>query len=185
MLTVLVLSSLSISAIARLTEAERVAKWQQHHTWPPTWQPETDGWRKLMEEREKEIQELPGADERWENWLQYTQSRYVKTFTQDGFKVAQVPPKVFKRLQDVVNKGLENFDSLPEEPRIDALYYGEQDLLPKFVYAGGAAHEAMAELLPLHEEWAGVQLRGTSAYGVRLYRNGSSLAMHTDKVIDK
>ena len=28
----------------------------------------------------------------------------------------------------------------------------------------------------------GVKLRGTSAYGVRLYRNGSSLAMHTDKV---
>jgi hypothetical protein len=34
-----------------------------------------------------------------------------------------------------------------------------------------------------HEEWAGgIKLRGTSAYGVRLYKNGSSLVMHYDKV---
>jgi hypothetical protein len=33
------------------------------------------------------------------------------------------------------------------------------------------------------QEWAGgIELKGTSAYGVRLYQNGSSLVMHHDKV---
>jgi hypothetical protein len=35
----------------------------------------------------------------------------------------------------------------------------------------------------MHEEWSGIsQLVPTSAYGVRLYRNGSALAMHYEKV---
>ena len=36
----------------------------------------------------------------------------------------------------------------------------------------------------MHEEWAGgIKLKPTSAYGVRLYQNGSSLVMHHDKVL--
>ena len=36
----------------------------------------------------------------------------------------------------------------------------------------------------MHEEWAGgMKLKPTSAYGVRLYQNGSSLVMHYDKAI--
>ncbi|CAM9380846.1 unnamed protein product, partial [Ectocarpus fasciculatus] len=166
----------------RLTEQERVEQWHQYHTWPPTWQPETEGYRRLMEEREREIMDMTGTDERWENWLQYTQSRFVRTFTTDGYEVAQVPPEVFKKLKAVVDRGIERFDDLPEERHIDAIFY-EQNLLPKFVSLGSLAQEAMADLLPLHEAWAGgIKLRGTSAYGVRLYRNGSSLAMHTDKL---
>jgi hypothetical protein len=40
------------------------------------------------------------------------------------------------------------------------------------------------ELVPYHEEWIGndIKLRPTSAYGIRLYLNGSSLVMHYDKV---
>jgi hypothetical protein len=170
------------AATGRLTEEERVAQWHQIHQWPPVWQPESDGWRKLMEEREQELLQLRGSDERWENWLQYTQSRYVRSFTQDGYKVAQVPPELYKKLKDAVDMGITQFDTLPHEQRIDAIFYGEQDLLPKFVHIGNLAREAMQELLPLHEEWSGIKLRGTSAYGVRLYQNGSSLAMHTDKV---
>ena len=41
----------------------------------------------------------------------------------------------------------------------------------------------MGELKPLHEQWSGIpELVPTSAYGVRVYRNGSALAMHYDKV---
>lgn len=44
--------------------------------------------------------------------------------------------------------------------------------------------EIMDELQSLHEQWAGgIKLRPTSAYGVRLYQNGSSLMMHHDKVL--
>jgi hypothetical protein len=51
-----------------LSESERVALWHQKHSWPPKWQQESQSYRALMEEREKEIMQLTGADERWENW---------------------------------------------------------------------------------------------------------------------
>ena len=35
----------------------------------------------------------------------------------------------------------------------------------------------------IHTIITGMALRATSAYGVRLYRNGSSMVMHNDKVV--
>ena len=67
------------------TEEERVKLWHEAgNKWPPEWQPETDGMKRLMEFREKEIMAIPGADERWENWMQFTQSRMVPKFTPKG-----------------------------------------------------------------------------------------------------
>ena len=41
----------------------------------------------------------------------------------------------------------------------------------------------MGELKSLYKQWSGIpELVPTSAYGVRVYRNGSALAMHYDKV---
>jgi len=36
-------------------------------------------------------------------------------------------------------------------------------------------------LKPYHEAWAGVPLKGSIAYGLRIYRNNSNLNMHTDR----
>ena len=58
-----------------------------HQVWPPNWQPESDGIKELYAQREKEIMAIPGGNERWENWLQFTQSRLVPKFTPMGFKV--------------------------------------------------------------------------------------------------
>jgi hypothetical protein len=135
-----------------------------------------------MEFREKEIMNLTGADERWENWNQYIQGRLVPTFTRDGFLVAQMPQKTFEKLKRGVEAGLAKWDELRDEGIIDVIY-NSQGLLPKFIDMHEIAQEVMHEILPLHEAWAGgIKLRPTSAYGVRLYRNGSSLVMHNDKV---
>ena len=45
-----------------------------------------------------------------------------------------------------------------------------------------STHTIIHDLLELHEEWSGMKLRETSAYGVRLYQNGSSLVMHHDRI---
>ncbi len=42
----------------RLSEDERVQEWHKKHTWPPTWHDESPGYRRLMEQREAEIQGL-------------------------------------------------------------------------------------------------------------------------------
>lgn len=63
---------------SRPTERERIKLWREGgNEWPPRWQNETEGYLRLMESREAELMAIPGSDERWENWMQYTQSRLV------------------------------------------------------------------------------------------------------------
>lgn len=145
-------------------------QWHRLHTWPPTWQPETDTYRELMEQRytrcgpavispdgrlalrEREIMRLPGADERWENWVQYTTGRLVPTFTRDGYKVADVPKPLFDKLKvrqlpragdailtsccatrsckAAVDKGIERWEELRTEGVINVIYTKEVPCRP-------------------------------------------------------
>lgn len=169
--------------LARPTEQERVALWHKNgNTWPPTWQEESPKRKEFMDNRDLELQQLPGSLERWENYMQYTQSRMVPHFTERGFDVIQIPAETYKKLLDAVLPALEDFDSMPEEHEVEAIYH-TPGLQPKFVSIGKIANEVHKELQGLHEAWAGgIKLVPTSAYGVRFYQNGSSLVMHYDKV---
>jgi hypothetical protein len=164
----------------RPTEDERVRLWHANgNTWPPTWHPESEAYKKAMDIREKEIMAIPGADERWENWMQFTQGRMLPKFTENGFEVVKAPKKVLDKLLAVINKGLEKFEEIPEEFDVEAIY---GDIRPKFLNIGGLAWEVLEDLKEMHEQWAGgMKLIPTSSYGVRLYQNGSSLVMHKDK----
>ena len=178
--------ALAQAAQARPTEQERVKLWYEAgNKWPPNWQPETDGMKRLMDFREKEIMSIPGSDERWENWMQYTQSRLMPKFTDSGFLVAKTPKAVADKLKEAVDKCIDEFDSLEEEGDVNAIY-SPDEMRPRFCQIGNLASETMDALKPYHEEWVnGMKLEGTSSYGVRLYRNGSSLVMHYDKMVCK
>eukprot|EP01036_Dinobryon_divergens_P035101 gene35101-45437_t len=106
-----------------------------------------------MKQREIELQHLPGANERWENYMQYTQSRMVPRFTEKGFEVIQIPAEVYQKLRSAVNAGLERWDSLREESPIDVVY---TPLLSKFIDLHGIESEILGELKSLHEEWSGI-----------------------------
>jgi hypothetical protein len=63
---------------SRPTEEERVNLWyEKGNVWPPNWQPESPEFSAVMAAREQELMTLAGADERWENWMQYTSSRLL------------------------------------------------------------------------------------------------------------
>ena len=47
---------------------------------------------------------------------------------------------------------------------------------------GRLANEIMADLKPMHEEWSSTKLKASNAYGLRIYRPGNTLTMHTDKL---
>lgn len=163
----------------RLSEPERVAQWHRTQSWPPHWNEESDSYRQVMEKREKEIMQLTGADERWENWMQFIQGRMLPKFTEKGFDLVRTPPSVQAKLKAAVENGIRNWDKLPFEQGVgDSIYAFDS---PKFVNLGALAWEVIEELKPLHEAWSGLKLRPTSAYGVRLYQNGSTIVMHYDK----
>lgn len=165
----------------RMSENERVAAWHADpkNTWPPTWQPETDEFKRAMELREEELMMLPGARERWENFMQFTSSRMFPRFTPHGFKLRQTPPEVQAKLKARLDAALENYDSIRLEPTIDVLYTPEPS---RFVDLHGLDWEVLREMQGIHEEWSGLKLKPTSVYGIRLNSNGSSLTMHYDKV---
>jgi hypothetical protein len=147
---------------ARPTEKERVALWHRDgNHWPPSWQPETPKMKRAMAEREREVMALTGADERWENFIQLTQSRLVPKFTSHGFEVVNTPQPVHDRLVAAVNRGLQNFDALRTEGDVDVIY-NERGMDPKFVDLGDLAWETIEDLKPLHEEWGGDDIKFVS-----------------------
>lgn len=169
-----------LSVAARPSEDERVELWYASgNTWPPSWQNETDAFKEAMAFREEELMMIPGADERWENWMQFTEGRMTPRFTPVGFKLITTPPSIQARLKAALDRAMVDFESIPNEAQIDALY---TPIPSKFVNLRGLDHQIHRELQGIHEEWSGLQLRPTSVYGLRVNRNGSSLIMHYDKV---
>jgi hypothetical protein len=164
----------------RLSEEERVEQWHQiWGKWPFDLYNDSEGFKTLKRSQEEEIMSIPGARERWENWMQFTAGQIVPKFTERGFELINTPPVVHKKLSDAMKKGLDNWDNLRYESKVD-LMYGPQS---KFLDLGPLAWEVAGDLKEMHEAWAGgIELQPTSSYGIRLYLNGSSLVMHYDKV---
>lgn len=165
---------------SRPSEQERVRLWYEAgNVWPPEWQDASPEFKRRMLERETEIMSLTGANERWENWMQFTQSQLVRKFTPSGFSLRTLPKKVYADLTAVLNKALLDWDSIPTESEVDAIYGPTQ---PRLVPTGHMVDDILEALKPYHEDWVdGIELMGTSAYGIRIYTNGSSLVMHNDK----
>lgn len=198
-LSALLFASIFLSKTqGRFTEDERAEYFNAHHTWPPNWHYESLGYKRLMEQREREIMAIPGVgihmckyyvvssdfvptDERWENWMQFVAARLMPSFTERGYQLAQVPRDIFRKLQNKVKEGLRNWDNLRTENNIDVIYTAPGKP-SKFIDIGSLAQEVHHEILPMHERWGGMQLVPTSMYGIRLYQNGSSLLMHVDRV---
>ena len=113
--------------------------------------------------------------------MQYTQSRLVPKFTERGFDVVNIPADTFAKLKVALDDALARWDDVRSEGSIDVIY-NPPGLDPKFAHIGALQREVHEELRSMHEAWGGVELRPTSAYGIRLYQNGSTLVMHHDKV---
>jgi len=81
-----------------------------------------------------------------------------------------------KELKESLYNGLKS--QLDEEEYTDAI---DGSIRPGFIPQVELNDKALQELKPMHEEWAGVPLHGSTAYGLRVYHNESSLLMHVDK----
>ena len=156
--TIIFVSIIALSLSARVSETDRIQNWYNNpnNTWPPTWQKERPQFTLKMNQREEELQLLPGSNERWENYMQYTQSRLLPRFTEVGFEVIDIPEDVFIRLRDRVQHEIDNnWDHIPHEAIIKGVY---TPLASKFIHMNDLTWKVLEELKTLHEEWAGRQL---------------------------
>lgn len=166
---------------AILQEYERIAEYEKRgYSWPlKEYTPNTDGWRQLMEERFKQVAQIKDHDRRYEGYLQTMQTSFLmQNFTEYGFGLGKAPAALTAELQQAIWEGLNNGKARLEgaveiiEGREQALFIDRPDLMKKVMY----------ELKPYVEAWSGLRnIVPYTAYGFRLYRNGSALHMHVDK----
>ena len=65
--TVLLLIISASLTIARLNEDERRVEYERRkHTWPATYVPNTEGWKKLMDRRFAQVTQIQNSGERYE-----------------------------------------------------------------------------------------------------------------------
>lgn len=163
-----------------ISEEARIQQWRERgNTWPPTWQLEGKDYRAVMQKREDEIMSLTGADERWGNFVQFTQGRMLPGFTRLGFEVVDTPPE----LQAKITRALAASFSNPSLMYDEDSYPSSYNKFPiKVAPAADVQEELLSHLQGRLEEWAGMKLEPTGSYGIRINREGSSQAMHYEPV---
>ena len=102
--------------------------------------------------------------------------RYTPSFTEVGFKKVETPPAVHRAMQAVYHERFEQRHTEGEDsvhmPTGTPDFINIDDVKDKFHFA----------LQSIHEEWSGVELLPTAAYGLRVYRSGQTLIPHTDRL---
>ena len=176
-----VIYSLAVGA-QRLSEPERVQQWHDEgYVWPPNWHQESDAFKIAMDKRENDILSIDATQERWENFMQFTQSRMLPRFTSSGFAVVSTPSRVQSRLKTKLDDALFHLDQFPDE----GTYAGSYRQKPvKIVDFGRSLDDLQPELKEIHENFVnGMELTLSNVYGIRVNQDGSSLAMHYDQQV--
>jgi SM-20-related protein len=101
------------------------------------------------------------------------QREVLPRFTKTGFEVIETPPEVHQLLVNEFERG--KAEAGIEEA--DPYYQVGGD--PGFLQIE-SGDDVLEILRPLHEQWSGVTLEPTAAYGFRIYKRGQSLNRHCD-----
>lgn len=100
--------------------------------------------------------------------------RYTPSFTETGFEKVKTPPAIHRALRAVYDERVAT--GTPES--IDEIFLPTG--APDFVYIDDVKAQFQLALQQIHEDWSGVELVPTAAYGLRVYRAGHTLIPHTD-----
>ena len=163
----------------QLYEDERQVEYEKrNYTWPlNNYQPNNPGWKALMEERFRQVEEMEDSLERYEGFIQTIHSAFlVPNFTEHGFGLALCPDDLIEALRTGIRDGL---PTAGEEGNYAVIRSPQQ---PLFVDRPDLTDRVLHELRYYAEEWSGMELTPYRAYGFRLYRNESQLTMHVDKM---
>ncbi|KAL3917064.1 MAG: hypothetical protein SGILL_004888 [Bacillariaceae sp.] len=160
------------------TEEERQAAYvERGYTFPfEKYNPPTEGWTRLMDQRYAQVRALESAQMKWDGWIQTNSAAVtVPNFTEFGWGLTQAPSALTEDIREAIYEGLPTARS---EGKIDVI---AGPLEPLFIDRKDLTKRALEELQPILEAWAGIELTPAIAYGFRLYRNESSLWMHIDR----
>jgi hypothetical protein len=176
-----------------MSEDERAAtflangyKWPPDETtqgWPPKPLAETEAFRKSRDSIEARIRAIPTYKLHWDEFFGLVQTRLMPSFTAVGFKKVKAPEHLFQKLKVQYDAGLQK---LQQRPSTESFAHKPgsttpRELLPNFIPTHSLNNQVMNELKPMLEEWSNVKLTNGQSYGVRVYKNGSTLVNHVDR----
>jgi len=165
------------AAYSSIETQERVEGYHQRgYEWPvPKFVPNTPGWNQLMIDRLEQVSEIVDAHERFKGYKTTMYSGLViSNYTEYGFERTRISDSLLEELQQGIIDGYEDRRNEGHSPSItgnQAWHIQQDDLTAK-------VEEELHEKL---EEWGGVELDLTYVYGLRLFRNSSTIRMHIDK----
>jgi len=178
LLLIQILGLISFTSNA-LTEEYRTEQYHKRgYRWPPSFFiPNTEGWAKLASRRFEQAAFVPTTKEKYDLWIQSVSSAYIQpNFTETGWGLTRAPQDLVDTLRDTIRGAYDEGDYRSEH-HVEVID-GKQ---PLFISRPKLTRRVLYELEPLHEAWAGIDLKPHTAYGFRLYQNESSLLMHVDK----
>jgi len=162
----------------QLVEEDRVQEYKnRNYTWPlNNYMPNTPGWKRLMEQRFAQVEELEHSGDRYEGYIQTIHSAFlVPNFTEHGFGLARCPDDLIDALRQGIRDGLPTARS---ENHVDVI----NGAVPLFIDRPDLTDRVLHQLRGYAQAWSGVELTPYRAYGFRLYQNNSQLTMHIDKM---
>ena len=167
-----------------LDEESRVVEFKRRWgSWPPPAlvERELPSYTAAMARREAEAMKLEDSQERWDAWMFIAQARLMRNFTVPQWEVVDAPAHVHAAVLDKVRASMAERRPRKEKSFSGAAHSGVSGPNePDFLEQERLNYWVLDQLKPLHEAWAGVELEPTSVYGVRLYRDGATLADHLD-----
>jgi len=170
------------SSINALIETDRLREYAaRNYTWPLSDHqivPNTAGWKRQVRRRLAQVERITNDADRYNGWVSIMAAAVTApNFTEHGWGLARAPAALMEELMASLHEGLPTAE---DETFINVIE-GEGEERPLFIRQPRLNRKVLNELKPLHEEWSGVSLTGAVAYGLRVYRNHSSLFMHVDK----
>jgi hypothetical protein len=161
-----------------LSERQRL-KLRDEAGWKWKFPGEPPAYAAWQEHRRAEIMDLYHYQERLDNWVQYVQIRSVRNFTRLGFDVVDAPRELHQRLRQRLLEGIGKGARREMGGKPQGIY---GDRVPDFVNHGEGT--VLQQLKEIHEQWTptAAPLKPVTAYGMRVYRRGASLAWHADRV---
>ena len=113
--------------------------------------------------------------------MNYTDKSQIPKLTEKGFKIVKCPQDTWELILDAYRLLKPSEKEEKFEGKDFYIKGGETNLLD-FGQLSNVKKRIHSDLLPMHQEWCGKEIEPSYIYGIRSYKKGATLKMHTDVV---
>ena len=113
--------------------------------------------------------------------MEYTSKDQIPRLTPTGFQIVKCPEKTWGLIQDAY-KLLKPTETTEDFEGKDYYIKGGDTELMDFGQISNIRDEIHNQLWDLHQDWCGKEIEPSYIYGIRSYKKGATLKLHTDVV---